>query len=123
MIHSRFGVSLMKFCPDQLTLKKFISKMSLFHTRLILIWVGFLGVRFEVWGSGVEGVKLVAVMLQLKILVRKYTHMRSFRKYNFFYQGPLKFADVSIFCNISAFFGKNSTFTQSNSVRAVLKNL
>ena len=37
----------------------------------------------------------------------------NFRKYNFQYQGPFNFADVSIF------FGKNGTFTQSNSVRAV----
>ena len=48
----------MKFCPDQLTLKKFISKMSLFHTRLILIWLDFLGVRFEVWGEWGGGGKI-----------------------------------------------------------------
>ena len=113
----------MKFCPDQLTFKKFISKMSHFHTRLILIWVGFLGVRFEVWGSGVEGVKLVAVMQQLKILVRKYTHMRSFRKYNFFIKALLSLLMSAFFAIYQHFFGKNSTFTQSNSVRAVLKNL
>ena len=32
--------------------------MSLFHTRLILIWVGFLGVRFEVWGEWGRGGKI-----------------------------------------------------------------
>ena len=30
-------------------------------------------------------------------LVRKYTHIYGFRKYNFWYQDPLNFADVSIF--------------------------
>ena len=34
---------------------------------------------------------------------------------------PLTFADVCIFCKKSAFFAQNSTFTQSNSVRAVLE--
>ena len=45
-------------------------------------------------------------------LVRKYTYTCSFRKYTFQCQNTLNFADASI-------FGKNGTFTQSNSVRAV----
>ena len=40
------------------------------------------------------------------------------RHQHFRYQN---FADISIFCKKTAFFGKNSTFTQSNSVRAVLE--
>ena len=42
-------------------------------------------------------------------LARKYTHIFSFRKYIFSYQGPPNFADV--------FFRINNTFTQTNSVR------
>ena len=44
------------------------------------------------------------------------------RKYTFYYQGPLNFADVSILHEIIIFFGKNSAFIQNNSVRAVLEN-
>ena len=54
-------------------------------------------------------------------LVRKYTHICSFRKYTFKYQDPLNFADGIIFLQKSAFFGNNSTFTQSDVVRAVLE--
>ena len=52
---------------------------------------------------------------------RKCTHIFSFRKYAFQCQQPLNFADVSIFCRKSVFFCKNSTFTQSNNMRAVLE--
>ena len=38
--------------------------------------------------------KLVRIMLETSILVRKYIHIFSFRKYTFHYQGPLNFADV-----------------------------
>ena len=60
-------------------------------------------------------------MLETWKLVRKYTHICSFRKYTFQYQALLNFADVSIFLQKKQHFGKNSTFTQSNSVRAVLE--
>ena len=64
---------------------------------LILIWVGFLGVHFEVYvcmrstfgggGNYLLCLKLVRIMLQtsnVRHLTRKYTHtMSSFRKYNF----------------------------------------
>ena len=90
---------------------------------LTLTWVGFLGILL--WG-GRGGSKITPCLKSVKItletsnLARKYKHICSFRKYTFQYQGPLNFADVSIFCKKSAFFGKNSTFTQSKSVRAVL---
>ena len=58
-------------------------------------------------------------MPETSYLARKYTHIRSFRKYTFQYQDPLNSVDVSIFDKKSAFFGKNSTFTQSNSARVV----
>ena len=60
-------------------------------------------------------------MLKTSNLACKYAPKCSFRKYIFQYQGSLNFADVSIFCKKSAFFGQISTFTQSNSVRAVLE--
>ena len=41
--------------------------------------------------------KLVRINLETRNLVRKYTHIFSFRKYTFYYQDPLNFADVSIF--------------------------
>ena len=34
---------------------------------------------------------------------------------------PLKFADVSILCKKSVFYGQNSALNQSNSARAVLE--
>ena len=50
---------------------------------LILIWVGFLGVRFEVGGKITPCLKLVRVMLETWNLARKYTLTCSFRKYIF----------------------------------------
>ena len=48
------------------------------------------------------------------MLVRKYTHICSFRKHGF---------DTKVFLILlmSAFFDKNNTFIQSNNVRAVLE--
>ena len=78
-------------------------------------------------GEGWRGVKLpptclkfVRIVLETWKLGRNYTPISSFRIYTSSYQGPLNFANVSIFCKISAFFEQNSTFTQSDSVRAVL---
>ena len=49
-----------------------------------LIWVGFLGVRFEVErGKVTPCLKLVRSMLEIINLVRKYAHIFSFRKYTF----------------------------------------
>ena len=80
----------------------------------------FLGVRFEVEKT-ISCLKLVRITLENSNLARKYKHICIFRKYTFQYQGLLNFADVSIFCKKSVFFGQNSTFTQSNSVRVVLE--
>ena len=70
--------------------------------------MGFLGLRFEVRGGGL---KLVRIMLEIS------------ENKPFTYQDPINFADFNIFCvqKISTFWKKNSTFTQSNSVRAVLE--
>ena len=59
------------------------------------------------WGEGGGGLEFVRIMLETWNLVRKYTPICSFRKYNFYHQGPLKFADVS----------KNSSFTGQNVLR------
>ena len=59
-------------------------------------------------------------MLETSDLARKYTPILSFRKYTLQYLGPLNFADVSIFLQKLTFFIQKSTFTQSNSVRAML---
>ena len=55
---------------------------------LTLIWVGFLGVHFEVGGEGKiitppPCLKLVRIMLKTSNLARKYTSICSFRKYTF----------------------------------------
>ena len=83
--------------------------------------------RGLLWGGGRGGkinppcLKPVSIMLETSNLACKYKHLCGFRKYTFYYQEHLNFADVSIFCKKSPFFGKNSTFTQNNIVRAVLK--
>ena len=89
---------------------------------LNLIWTGSLEARLR-WGVNYSPcLKLVRIMLETLNLLCKYTHICSFRKYAFQYQGILIFAYISIFfCKKLSFFGKNSTFTQSNSVRAVLE--
>ena len=82
---------------------------------LTLIWVGFLGVRFEVGRGGGKitsnyptspCLKLVRITLETSNLASKYTHIRNFRKFTFQYQDSLNFADVSIFCKKSAFLAK-----------------
>ena len=46
-------------------------------------------------------------MLETSNLARKYTHICSLRKHNFYYQGPLNFADVRVFLQkISVFWQK-----------------
>ena len=97
--------------------------------QLTLIWVGFLVACFEVEVGGGKitppppihpRLKLVRIILETWNLVRKFTPICSFRKYTFQCQGPLHFVDVGIFLQkISIFFGKNGTFTQSNSVTDV----
>ena len=68
---------------------------------LTLTRVGFLWVHFEMGcGTGkitALSLKLVTIMLNIWNLVRKYTHICSFRNYTFYYQDPLNFADVSTF--------------------------
>ena len=103
------------WCKDYLT---FLKRHNFVLT---LIWVGILGVRFEV-GMGENYLalsppppsylKLFRIILETWNLVRKYTHTCSFRKYVFWCR--------HFFQKISN-FGKNGSFTQSNSVRALLE--
>ena len=52
-------------------------------------------------------------MLETSNLARKYTPICSFRKYSFYYLGPLSFADVSIFLqNISVFCPKKYLYSK-----------
>ena len=63
--------------------------------NVTLIWVGFLGVRFDVkkglgWEGGGGGkitpfLNLVRIMLETSNLARKYTDICSLRKYTFQY--------------------------------------
>ena len=86
--------------------------------------MGLLGVRFEVGGGGKipPCLKLVRITLEISNLGRQYTAICSFRRYTFQCLGSLNFADISIFfAKNLPFFIQKSTFTQSNSVRAVLE--
>ena len=87
--------------------------------------MSFLWGRFEVGEGGLpsplSSPKLVRMMLKTSNLVYTYTHMCSFRKYTCQYQRLINFAYVSIFLQKINTLGENSTFTQSNTVRAVLE--
>ena len=91
---------------------------------LTLIRVGFLGFIL-MWvlklSLPLPSLRHIKIILETGNLVHKYTHIFSFRKYTFYCQDPLDFADVSIFWKNSPFFVKNSTFNQSNSMRAMLE--
>ena len=65
--------------------------------------------------------KLGRIKLETWNFARKYTHKCSFKNYISQYQDPLNSADASIFWQKFTIFGKNSIFTQNNSVRAVLR--
>ena len=107
------------------TVKRKSRTSSFLKAFLTLIQVGFLGVRFQV-GSGFSPLPAnlcktdQSYPRNLKF-VRKYTFISNFRKHTFQYQETPNFAAVSIFLQKISFFCKNSTFTQSNSARAVLK--
>ena len=87
--------------------------------------VGFLGVCFGM-GVGWDKItspclKLVRVMLETWNLVRMYTHKCSFRKCTFNTKTPLILLMQHFVCKKSAFYGKNSTFTQINSMAAMFE--
>ena len=74
---------------------------------LTLIWVSSLGVCFEV-GDNFTYVKFVIIMIETWNLVRKYTHISSFRKYTLQYllRPPLILLMSALFCKKSAFSDK-----------------
>ena len=93
--------------------------MASFKALVSTTW-GFLGVHFEVLGGGGEitlCLKLGRIMLEtLRITANTYVVSENM---------PVSFKALLIllisafFCKKSVFFGQDSTFTQSNSVRAV----
>ena len=99
------------------TIKKVFQKLTIqvhnlkFRINPNLSWL------FRGWfcGGKVTSPCLTLVRIIPETLARKYTHICSFRKYTFQFQEPVNFAGISTFCK------KRSTFTQSNSVRAVLE--
>ena len=112
----------------------FVIIISLFISFLTSHYCNFgtcinsLGVRFEVGEITPPPpptrplcLKLVRIILETSNYARKYILIYSFRKYTLYYLGPLNSADVSIFCKKLAFFIQRSTFTQGNSMRAVLE--
>ena len=119
ILSTNFSVKCVVFTLS-LTLYTFNSSVYILSS-LTLIWMGFLGVRFEVGGVNLPRLKLVRIMLETWNLVREYTHKFSLRKYIFLVPRPSYFCWCQDFCKKISFFGKNSTFTESNSVRAVLE--
>ena len=89
-------------------------------TRLTLIWVDFLGVRFVLGGNIGPSLKLVRIMLEVWNLVRKYAHILDSGYITFSIKTPSILLMPALFCKRSTIFGKNSTFTQSNSMRVML---
>ena len=67
---------------------------------LTLTLVGLLGIHFE--GGREVNYSLPCLKLVRIMLKTSNTHISSFRKYSFQYQGFLNFADVIIFCKNSS---------------------
>ena len=59
-------------------------------------------------------------MLENRNFARKCTHIWSLRRYTFLCEGSFTFHDDNVFCKKSGFFCISNTFSQSNSLRAVL---
>ena len=72
-------------------------------------------------GSIWRGGKLFRIMLESGYLVHKYTHKRRLENIFFSTKVSLILVMPAFFCKKSALICKNGTFTQNNSVRAVLK--
>ena len=88
---------------------------------LTLIWVDFLGVRFEVWGVP-PCLKPVKIMLETSNLARKYTSVCSFRKYTFQDLDPLSFADVSIFLQKISVFSPKKYFDSKQQCESCVRD-
>ena len=82
-------------------------------TYLTMIWVGFLGVRFEEGDKITPCLKLVRTMLKTSNLSRKYTHICRFWTCLFYYQGPFSTLNMSLLVPIflmQHLFAKNQRF-------------
>ena len=110
------------------SVKTYFIKKTIDQIRFLFLsfpfWVGFLGVRFE--GGGIKlplplCLKLVRTILKTLNLARKYTPICSFRNIPFSIKVLLILLVLGFFSKKSTFFGENSTFTQNNSVKAVLE--
>ena len=102
-------VVVLKFSGPNVVLS--ILNIITFLPILTLIWVGFLGVRFEEGGGGELPpppccVKLVRIMLETSNLAHTYSPICSFRKYILYCLGPLYFANL----NSAFFFAKKRVF-------------
>ena len=89
------------------------------------IWVGFWGFILR-WGGGklTPCLKFIRIMKETSDLARKYTHICSFIKYIVSTKTILiLLMSAYFFCKKLLDFSKNSTFTQSSSMRHVLKIL
>ena len=90
-----------------LTLYIFNSSVYISLSSLTLIWMGFLGVHFEVGVSKFTPcLKLVRIMLETWNLVREYTQKFSLRKYIFLVPRPSYFCWCQDFCKKLAFLAK-----------------
>ena len=89
--------------------------------------MGLLGVCLEVGGGGEGGrrgvklpcLKLVKIMLETSNLAHKHTHISCLKNVPFSNKAFLIL--LTYFAKKSLFFGQNTTFTQSNSVRVALE--
>ena len=96
--------------------------MLLVKQPLTLIWVGFSGCRLFL--KKLHCLKLVRIMLETSNLGRKYTHIHTYvvAENIPFSTNVLLILLMSVFfCKKISIFGENSTFTQSNIMRAVLE--
>ena len=82
----------------------------------------FLGVPFEVGEVKLSRLKLVRIMLETSNCAGKYTHTYVVSENILFSTKALLILLMSVFfCKKSVLSGQYSTFTQSNSVRAILE--
>ena len=91
---------------------------------LTLIWMGFLGVYFEVWG-GITFPRLCLKLVRIMLETSNWhwstqTYLIS-KNIPFSTKLLLILLMSAFFLQKSGFFSQNSTFTQCNSVRAVLE--
>ena len=89
--------------------------------------MGFLSVRFEVRKGRKGGVKITPCPKLVRITIETWNLIRKYKHYVVSENNPFGTKILLIllmsvsFCKKSAFFSKNTTFTQSNIERAALE--